>query len=185
MSFRIFQNEKTLVQAIKTRSSKSRKIDIFPKGLLSHGFGPKMAFLTNFFFLPIQPKKMSFTLFQNKKTHFKSIKTKSSKRRKIDIFPNRLTRGFGPKMAVFPTFFFLASIEQDNVFYDILKRKNTFLGYKNKKFKTSKNSNFSKGVNPWFWFKKWPFFQLFFLCNIEQKKCLLRYSRTKKRISRL
>ena len=46
--------------------------------------------------------------------------------------------------------FFLASLDQGNVFYDILERKNIFLGYKNKKLKKSKNFDFSKGVNPWF-----------------------------------
>ena len=35
--------------------------------------------------------------------------------------------------------FFLGSIGQETVFQDILERKNTFLGYKNKKFKQSKN----------------------------------------------
>ena len=30
----------------------------------------------------------------------------SLKSPKIDIFPNGLTHGFGPKMAIFPTFFF-------------------------------------------------------------------------------
>ena len=35
--------------------------------------------------------------------------------------------------------FFLGNIEQENVFYDILERKSTFLSYKNKKFKKSKN----------------------------------------------
>ena len=35
--------------------------------------------------------------------------------------------------------FFIGNICQDNVFYDILERKNAFLGYKNKKFKKSKN----------------------------------------------
>ena len=40
--------------------------------------------------------------------------------------------------------FFLGNIGQENVFYDILERKNTFLGYKNKKFKKSKTSRFSK-----------------------------------------
>ena len=29
--------------------------------------------------------------------------------------------------------FFLGNIEQENVFYDILERKNAFLGYKTKK----------------------------------------------------
>ena len=37
-------------------------------------------------------------------------------------------------MAIFPTFFFLSIIGQENVFYDILERKNAFVGYKNKKF---------------------------------------------------
>ena len=41
-------------------------------------------------------------------------------------------------MAIFPTFF-LGNIGQENFFYDILERKNTFLGYKNKTFKKSKN----------------------------------------------
>ena len=35
--------------------------------------------------------------------------------------------------------FFLGKIGQENVFYDILERKNVFLGYENKKFKQSKN----------------------------------------------
>ena len=41
-------------------------------------------------------------------------------------------------MAIFPTFF-ESNIGQENVFYDILERKNAFLGYKNKKFKKSKD----------------------------------------------
>ena len=35
--------------------------------------------------------------------------------------------------------FFLGNIDQENVFYDILERKNAFVGYKNKKFKKFKN----------------------------------------------
>ena len=49
-------------------------------------------------------------------------------------------------MAIFPSLFFLGNIGEENVFYDILERKNAFLSYKNKKFKQSKNSHFSKGV---------------------------------------
>ena len=162
MFFTIFQNQKTPFQAIKTRSSKSRKIDIFPKGL-THGFCPKMVIFPTFFFRQyrtgkclsrcsrtknrhfsnfivqaIQAKKLSFTILQNEKTPFQAIKTRSSKSRKIDIFPKGLTHGFCPKMAIFPTFF-LAIIGQEYVFYDILERKNPFLAYKNKKFKKSKN----------------------------------------------
>ena len=46
---------------------------------------------------------------------------------------------FGLKMAVFATFIFFANIGQENVFYDILERKNAFLCYKKKKFEKSKN----------------------------------------------
>ena len=49
------------------------------------------------------------------------------------------------KWSFFPTFF-LGNIGQENVFYDILERKNAFLGYRNKKLKKSKNWDFSKGV---------------------------------------
>ena len=46
--------------------------------------------------------------------------------------------------------FFKDNIRQENVFYDILERRNAFLGYKNKKFKKSNNRHFSKGLTPWF-----------------------------------
>ena len=138
MSFTRFQNEKAPFQPIKTGSSKSRKIDIFPKSLI-HGFRPKIALFPTFIFQAIQARKMSFTIFYIEKTPLQRIKTKSSKSRKTDIFPKGLTHGFGPKMAIFRTFFFLGNIGQENVFYHILERKNAFQGYKKKMFKKSKN----------------------------------------------
>ena len=48
---------------------------------------------------------MSFGIFQNEKTLFQSLKNGSSNSQKIDIFPKGLTHGFGPKMAIFPSFF--------------------------------------------------------------------------------
>ena len=68
--------------------------------------------------------------------------------------------------------FFLGNIGQENVFYNILKRKNAFLGHKNSKLKKSKNWDFSKGVNPWFCSKIGHFSNLFFLGNIGQKNVL-------------
>ena len=59
-------------------------------------------------------------------------------------------------------FFFLGNVGHENVFYDFIKQKNDFLGYKNKKFKKSKNWHFSKGVNPWCWSKNGHFSNLFF-----------------------
>ena len=70
-------------------------------------------------------------------------------------------------MTIFPTFF-LGIIDQQNVFYDILERKNAFLEYKNKKFKKWKNWHFSKGVNPWFLSKN-GHFSNFFLRNIHEE----------------
>ena len=43
------------------------------------------------------------------------------------------------KWPFFQLFFFLGDIGRENVFDDILEPKNAFLGYKNKKFKKSKN----------------------------------------------
>ena len=131
MYFTIFQNEKTPIQGVKTRRSKSRKIALFPKGL-THSFGPKMAIFRTPFFQAIQALKKCITTFQNEKTPVQAIKTRSSKSRKIDIFPKGLTHGFGPKMAIFLTSFFLGNIGQENVFYDIVERKDAFLGYKKK-----------------------------------------------------
>ena len=44
--------------------------------------------------------------------------------------------------------FILGNIVQENVFYDILEGKNAFLGYENKKFKKSKNSDFLQSGYP-------------------------------------
>ena len=71
-------------------------------------------------------------------------------------------------MATFPTFFF-GNIGQETVFGDILERKTVFLGYKKKNFNKSKDWDISKGVDPWFRSKKFPFFQLFFLFDICQE----------------
>ena len=76
-------------------------------------------------FYDILERKDAFLGYKNKK--FKKVK-------KNNIFPKGLTRGFGPKMAIFPIFF-LVNKCQENVFSDILERKNAFLGYKTKKFK--------------------------------------------------
>ena len=85
------------------------------------------------------------------------------KSRRLDIFPKRLTHGFGQNIAIFPTFF-LGTVDDENIFYDILKRRNAFLGSKNKKFKSRKIDIFPKGKPMVLAQKcqKYPFFQLFF-----------------------
>ena len=100
----ICQNEKMPFQATKKRCSKSREIDIFPKGL-TDGLGPQMAIFSTVFFYAIYRRKTYSMIFYNEKTLFQAIETRSSKSRKIDIFPRGLTHGFGPKMVIFTTFF--------------------------------------------------------------------------------
>ena len=66
--------------------------------------------------------------------------------------------------------FFLGNIGHRNVFYDILERKNIFLGYQNKKLKKSKNSHFSQvhGFG-----SKLAIFPTFFFIQYKQWKCVL------------
>ena len=68
------------------------------------------------------------------------METRNSKSQKIEIFPKGLTHGFGPKMAIFPNFYFSGTKRQEYVFYDIRVGKNAFLRYKNKKFKNVKKT---------------------------------------------
>ena len=166
----IFQNEKTPFQAIKTGTSKIRKKDIFQKGLV-HAFGLNMAIFAPFFY-EIQAKKMYFMIFYNEKTPFQTIKTGTSKSRKMDIFPKGLVNSSGPKLAIFPPFF-LDNTGQENVFYDILKRKNDFLSNKNVKFKKSKNGQFSKKGQSTVLVQNWSFFQLFFQAIYARKMCFI------------
>ena len=65
--------------------------------------------------------------------------------------------------------FTLGNIGLENVFYDNLEWKNAFVGFNYKKFKKSKNWEFSKGVSRWFWSKIGHFFQFFILGNIGQE----------------
>ena len=176
------RTNKTLLYAIKTKSSKSRKIGIFSKGL-THGFDLQMAVFPNFIFQAIQAREISFTILYIEKTPLQPMKTKSPKGRKTDIFPNGLTHSFGPNFAFFKLFF-LGNIGQENVFYGILERENTFLGYKNQSFKKSKNRHFSKRVTHGFCPKMALFLPFSFRQDIPGK-CLLRDSRTKKRLCSL
>ena len=141
-------------------------------------FGLKIAVFSTFIFYSIEARKMSFTIFYIEKTPLQPIKTRSLKSRKTDLFPKRLTNSFGPKLAIFPTFFFRYYIPE-NIFYDILDQKTAFLGHKNKKFKKSKNWHFFKGVSLWFWSKNGVFSNFCFFGQYRPGKSLLRYCTSK------
>ena len=88
--------------------------------------------------------------------------------KKIAIFPKGVTHGFGPKLAIFSTSFF-RQYRPGKCVLRYFRAENAFLGFKNKKFKKSKNWPFPKGVNQWFKSKKGYFSEFFFLDIIGQE----------------
>ena len=159
---RYSRTKKTSFQAITTKCTKGRKIKIFPKGL-THGFGAKMAIFPTSFLGNIGQENVFYDILE-KKTIFKTIKknkfnkiryqdydilarihaflgykNKKFKNSNNRYFSKKVNPWFWSKNGHFSNFFFLGNIGQENVFYDILERKNAFLGYKNKNSKKSKN----------------------------------------------
>ena len=113
------------------------------------------------------------------------MKTGSSKSGKNCVFCKGVNPWFWFKIGHLSIFFFLGIIEQENVFYDILQQKNAFLGYKISKFKNwKKMAIFAKGLTHGSGLKL-AIFSSFVFRHYRAGKCVLRYSRTKKRLSRL
>ena len=89
----------------------------------------------------------------------------------------------------FLQFFFLRNIGQEDVFYDILERKNAFLGYKKPEVENVKKMTIFLRGKPMLFVQKWLFLQLFFLGNtgqenvfydiLEQKNAFLGYKNKK------
>ena len=143
-------------------------------------FGPKMAIFPTLFFQTIQANKTSFAIFQNEKTPFQAIKATSSKNRKIDIFPKGLAQGFGPKMAVFPIFFFYP-IQARKISFTIFQNaKRPFQAIKTTSSKSRKIGIFPKELTHGF-FPKMAIFPTFLFRQYRPGICLLRNSRTQKR----
>ena len=105
-------------------------------------------FPTNFFLANKGQENVVYDILEQKNALL-DYKNKKFKQTKNWRFSKRVTPWFCSKNGHFSTFL-LGNIGQENVFYDILERKNAFLDYKNKKFKKSKNPPFSKRDNQWF-----------------------------------
>ena len=126
---------------------------------------------------------MCFTIFW-KKDLFLDYNNKKLKKSKNWHLSKGVRPWFWIKNGYFSKLFFFGNIGKENVFYDILEQQKAFAGYRNKKFKKSKNWHFSKGVNPWFWSKNGPFSKVFFLGNIG-KENVFHYILEQKSLSRL
>ena len=170
-------------QAIKTRSSKSRKIDIFPKRL-THGFGRKKALFLNFFFQKIQARKVSFTIFQNEKTPFQPIKTRKSKRRKIDIFKKRVNPWFWSKNVHFLNSFYQALYARKMSFTIFQNEKPPIQAMKTRSSKRRKIDIFPKGLTHGFGLKN-GHFSTFSFKAIQAGKMSFTIFQNKKRFSKL
>ena len=121
-----------------------------------------------FFFCNVGQENVFYDILKREKD-FLGYKNNKFKKTKNWHFSKGVNPWFWSKNGHFFNFFFLGNVGQENVFYDILKREKAFLGYKNNKFKKTKNWHFSKGVNPWFWSKNGHFFNFFFLGNVGQE----------------
>ena len=125
-----------------------------------------MAFFWNFFFLAnLGHQNVLCDILQRKHAFLGYNNNKIKKSKNWHFFKAVNPWNFS-KNGHFSNFFFLRNIRPENVFYDILEREIAFLGNKNKKFKTSKNWRFFKGVNPWNFSKNAHFSNFFFLGNI-------------------
>ena len=149
----------------------------------------KWPFFQIFFLGNIGQENFFYDILQ-KKNACLGYKNKKFKKSKNRHFFKEVNQWFwsGPvlvqKWSFFQLFFY-GNIGQENVFYDIPHRKNAFVANKKKSWKSRKTDFFFKGVNPYFWSKNRQFFNFFFLGNIGQENVCLRYSRPKKRLSRL
>ena len=124
---------------------------------------------SKFYFLGnLGQENVSYDILEQKNA-FLGYKIKRCKKSKNWDFSKGVKPWFWSKKGHFFNFYFLGNVGQENVFYDILERKNAFLRYKNRKFKKSKNWHFSKGVKPWFWSINSHFSKFYFLGNLGQE----------------
>ena len=142
----------------------------------------KWPFFPLFFLGNIGQENVVYDILERKNA-FPRYKNRKFKKSTNWHFSKGVNPWFWSKNGHFSNLFFLSNIGQKNVLYDILEQENAFLRYKNRKFKKSRNWHFSKGVNLWISFKNGHFSNFFFFSQYQPEKCLLRYSRTKKRLS--
>ena len=139
----------------------------------------KWPFFQFFFFRQYRPGKYPLR-YSSWKNNFLGYKNKKIKKSKNWHFPKRVNPWFWSKNGHYSNLYFWGNIGKENVFYDNLERRNAFLCYKNKKFKKSKIEIFLKGFGA-----KMVISPTFSLRQYRPAKCLLWYSRAKKRFSRL
>ena len=97
--------QKNVFLSYRNKKLKKSKKWHFSKRV-NHLFCSKSGNFSHCVFLGNTGQENVFYDILKRKNVFLSYKNKLLTSRKIDIFPKRLTHGFGPKMAIFPTLFF-------------------------------------------------------------------------------
>ena len=105
MCFFYILERKTHFSAIKTRSSKSREIDIFPKGL-THGFARKFVIFPTYFFLDNIGHKNVFHDILELENAFLGNENSQLKKSKNGHFSKGVKPWFCSKTGHFFMFFF-------------------------------------------------------------------------------
>ena len=167
----------------KNTKFKKSKNSHFSKGV-NPWFSSKNCHFSKFFFWGNIGQENLFYDILKRKNAFLGYKNKKFKNSKEWHFSQGDNPWFWSKNRLFSNFYFSVNTGQENVFWDILERKNAFLAYKKKKIKKTKNWHFSKGVNAWFWSKNGQF-STFIFRQYRPEKCVLRYYTTKKLLSML
>ena len=111
-------------------------------------FWSKNGDFSNIFLLGNKGQENAFYDIQERKNAFLGYKNKNFKKSNNWHFSKGVNPSFWSKNGHFCNFFFLGHIGQKNVFSDILELKNSFLDYKNNKFKKSKKlTSFQTGLS--------------------------------------
>ena len=127
-----FLEQKNAFVGYKNKKFKMSKNWSFSNGV-NWRFWSKTGNFSNFFFRQYRPGTYPLRYYR-KKNALLGYKNKKFEKSKNWHFSKGVNPWFWSENGHFSKFFFLGNIGQENVFYDILERKNAFLGYKNKKF---------------------------------------------------
>ena len=167
----------------KNKKFETTKIWHFSKRV-SPWFWSKNGHLSNFIFLGIIGQENVFDDILQRENAFLGYKHKKfEKSKNWHFFPKDQPMVLVQKWPFF-LFISLGNIGQENVFYDILEQKNAFLNKKTRNWKSPKIDTFPKGVTHGCG-SKIAILPTSIFRQYRPGKCLLRYSTTKKLLSKL
>ena len=95
-------------------------------------------FFRLFFFRQYRPGRCVYDILEGKGAFLGYENKKFKKSKNLSFFQRGLVHGFGPKLAIFPSFY-VRQYRSGKSVLRYSRRKNAFQGYKNKKFKKAKN----------------------------------------------